>query len=44
MRANYDCSSVQKPMVEEEKAVVPPYYNPASGRVQKMFNINGNYF
>jgi hypothetical protein len=39
-----DYSSALKMMSEEEKAVVPPHYDPVTGRVVETFNIDGDHF
>jgi hypothetical protein len=39
-----DCSSALKMMFEEEKAAVPPHYDPVTGRVVETFNIDGDHF
>jgi hypothetical protein len=38
-----DCSTPLKMMFEEEKAAVPPHYDPVTGRVVETFNIDGDH-
>jgi hypothetical protein len=44
MRVNYACSSILESMTEDEKAAIPPRYDPDSKRVQETFNIDGDHF
>jgi hypothetical protein len=39
-----DCSTALKMMSEEEKAAVPPHYDPVTGRVVETFNIDRDHF
>jgi hypothetical protein len=44
MKVNCACSSILKSMTKDEKASVPPRYDPNSKRVQETFNIDGDHF
>jgi hypothetical protein len=44
MRVNCDCNAMLRSMTEEEKAAVPPHYDPRSGMLQETFNIDGDHF